>query len=67
MWDIDQLYNDCYVLYERNLDNEEIKEKIEKVLYDIDAMYLHTQNEIWKKFLEIKEILDTNQKENGTR
>ena len=65
MWDIDQLYNDCYFLYEENLDNEKAKEKIEKVLYDIDAIYLHTQNEIWGKFLEIKEILDTNQKENA--
>jgi hypothetical protein len=42
-----------------------VKEKIEKVLYDIDTIYLHTQNEIWKKFLEIKEILNTNQKENA--
>lgn len=66
MWDIDQLYNDCYVLYERNLDNEKVKEKIEKVLFDIDTIYLHTQNEIWKKFLEIKEILNTNQEENAT-
>ena len=53
MWDIDQLYNDCYFLYEENLDNGKVKEKIEKVLYDIDAIYLHTQNEIWKKFLAL--------------
>lgn len=65
MWYIERLYNNCYFLYEENLDNEKVKEKIEKVLYDIDAIYFHTQNEIWEKFLEIKEILDTNQKENA--
>ena len=58
--DIEQIYNDCYTLYERNLENTEIKEKIEKILFEIDEIYWHAQNELRWKFLEIKKLLDNN-------
>jgi hypothetical protein len=37
--DIEQIYNDCYTLYENNIENTEIKEKIEKILFEIDEIY----------------------------
>lgn len=61
MWDIEQLYNDCYTLYERNEADWETNGKIEKILYEVDAIYSHAQNEIYGKFLEIKKILSDNQ------
>lgn len=54
--DIEQIYNDIYTLYENNLENNKIKERIEPILFEIDSIYTKTQNDLWKKYLEIKEI-----------
>lgn len=59
--DIEQIYSDCYTLYENNLENTEAKEKIEKILFEIDGIYWNAQNELQEKFLEIKELLHNNQ------
>lgn len=59
--DIEQIYNDCYTLYENNLENTEAKEKIEKILFEIDEIYWNAQNELREKFLEIKKLLHNNQ------
>lgn len=59
--DIEQIYNDCYTLYENNIENTEIKEKIEKILFEIDEIYWNAQNELQEKFLEIKKLLHNNQ------
>lgn len=69
--EIDQIYNDCYTLYENNLENTEIKEKIEKVLFEVDEIYWNAQSEMYDKLLEIEKIawyvfLDSNQEENDT-
>lgn len=64
--DIEQIYNDCYTLYENNIENTETKEKIEKILFEIDEIYWNAQSELYDKLLEIKKIswyvfLDNNQ------
>ena len=61
MWDIEQLYNDCYTLYERAETDKETQREIEKILYDVDGIYSHAQNEIYGKFLKIKKLLSDNQ------
>ncbi len=64
--DIEQIYNDCYTIYENSTENTEIKEKIEKILFEIDEIYWNAQSEMYDKLLEIKKIawyvfLDNNQ------
>lgn len=67
MGDIEQLYNDCYTLYERNEADLETNGKIEQILYEVDGIYFRAQNEIYGKFLEIKKLLDINQNTNESR
>ncbi len=69
--EIDQIYDNCYTVYNNNLENTEVKEKIEKVLFEVDELYWNTQSEMYDKMLEIEKIawyvfLDDNQKENAT-
>ena len=68
--EIDQIYENCYTVYNNNLENAEAKEKIEKILFEVDEIYWNAQSEMYDKLLEIEKIawyvfLDTNQKENA--
>lgn len=70
--EIDQIYDNCYTVYNNNLENTEVKEKIEKVLFEVDEIYWNAQSEMYDKLLEIEKIawyvfLDDNKKENATR
>lgn len=65
--EIDQIYDNCYTVYNNNLENTEVKEKIEKVLFEVDEIYWNAQSEMYDKLLEIEKIawyvfLDDNKK-----
>ena len=69
--EIDKIYENCYTVYNNNLENTEVKEKIEKILFEVDELYWNAQSEMYDKLLEIEKIawyvfLDANQKENDT-
>jgi len=69
--EIDQIYDNCYTVYNNNLENTEVKEKIEKILFEVDEIYWNAQSEMYDKLLEIEKIawyvfLDDNKKENAT-
>lgn len=64
--EIDQIYENCYTVYNNNLENTEVKEKIEKILFEVDEIYWNAQSEMYDKLLEIEKIawyvfLDSNQ------
>lgn len=45
MWEIDEIYNEVYTMYE-SVKDPGIKTKIENLLIDLDQEYLHAQHEI---------------------
>lgn len=54
--EIDKIYDTIYNIYENNLKDEEIKKKIEPILFDIDWIYEDAQSKMYDKLLEIKKI-----------
>ncbi len=59
MWDVDQIYNEIYTLYETtykklNKDNPSLKDEFDNLLIDVDKIYLDAQNELVNMYSEIK-------------